>query len=194
MPTVTTATSSRPMPEVEKENSAASSSDDKMSAQEQAELNATLTALGATPLRMPPIPLAVVYTEDAPQETGPEKPVEVLSDSEGETAREDVPVQGVDAHTEAETEIADALNSLGAANTVTTLDHNLEPGVPAETDSPAEATVDPTLANVEMASASEVMDADQENLEFPETEDQIQTTSSTDLVPQARPQVSSYNH
>ena len=212
MPSVTAATSSRPMPEVEEENTTAPSSDDEISAQEQAELNATLTALGGTPLRMPPIPLAVVYTEDAPQQTGPEKPVEVLSDSEGEMARENIPAQAVDEHTETETEIADALNSLGATNVITTRDHHLEPGVLAadcttgyaETNLEAgaatllqlnqEVPADLTLADVEMASASKIMDVGRENPELPETEDQLQTTSSTDLVPRTKSQVTSLNH
>ena len=123
-------------------------------------------------------------------------------------ARENIPAQAVDEHTETETEIADALNSLGA----TTRDHNLEPEVfaadcttgYAETNLEAgaatllqlnqEVPADLTLADVEMASVSKIMDVGRENPELPETEDQLQTTSSTDLVPRTKSQVTSLNH
>ena len=83
-PAAITAAPSRTIPDAQEEDPETSTSDDEMSAQEQAEMNATLAALGSPPLRMSPIPLAVVYNENAAEQAAQEKPIEVPSDSEGE--------------------------------------------------------------------------------------------------------------
>ena len=76
---------------------------------------------------MSPIPLAVVYNENASEQATQEKPIEVPSDSEGEMARENVPAQTAAEAKVAEAEVTDAASSLGAQNLPAVPDQGMEP-------------------------------------------------------------------
>ena len=125
-PAAAAAVPSRAIPEAREEDPETSTSEDEMSAQEQAEMNATLAALGGPPLRMSPIPIAVVYNESASEPTTQDKPIEVLSDSEGEMARENGPAQTAAEDTLAEVEALDVPSSLGAQGLPAIPDQGME--------------------------------------------------------------------
>lgn len=66
---------------------------------------------------MQPIPLAVVYNENIPEKTTQNKTIEVLSNSDEGNTRENASIQTTtgNVETEVETEVADALNTLGVS-------------------------------------------------------------------------------
>ena len=92
---------------------------------------------------MSPIPIAVVYAEHAPESANQEEPIEVLSDSEGEAAREGIPAQIATEGTLVGVEMAaDASGNLGTQGLTTVPNQCME------------LEVAPTSQAVESAEAS----------------------------------------